>query len=49
MIKVIRYEDWCDVYEDDKLIYSNHNMDDALEAYCDFHGISFVVEEGDEE
>ena len=37
MIRIIREAHWCEVIDNDKLIYEGHNLDDALEAYLDYH------------
>lgn len=41
MIKIIRGDDWCKVIDNGILIYVGHNMNDALEAYLDYHDIKY--------
>ena len=39
MIRIIRGNDWCEVIDNGTMIYAGHNMNDALEAYLDYHDI----------
>lgn len=51
MIRIIRSDDWCKVIDNGTMIYAGHNMNDALEAYLDYHDIRHEnewVEEDDD-
>lgn len=51
MIRIIRSDDWCRVIDNGTIIYAEHNMNDALEAYLDYHDIRHEnewVEEDDD-
>lgn len=49
MIRIIEYDDWYEIYDDENLFYEGHNMNDALEAYLEHHSIPVVREQGEEE
>lgn len=49
MVKIIRGDDWCEVIDNDKLIFEGHTLEDALEAYLDYYAIEYQKEWSEED